>query len=76
MCKRSNIYALTCQFSQSQYIPSFVSAIPTSYAGHKTALRLPTSMAPPEIRAGQLLTFMAANVYAQMMVTVTESMSR
>lgn len=53
---------------QSQYIPSFVLAIPTSKDGHKIALRLPTSMAPPELRAGQLSIFMAANVHAQMTI--------
>jgi hypothetical protein len=54
---------------QSQYIPSFLSAIPTSCDGHKIALRLPTALAPPELRAGQLLTFMAANVHAQMTIS-------
>lgn len=54
--------------AETLFCASFVSAIPTSKNGHKIALRSPTSMTPPELRAGQLSTFMAANVHAQMTI--------
>lgn len=53
---------------QSQYIPSFVSVIPTSYDGHKSALRFTTLVAPLELH---LVDIHGCNVHARM----TESMS-